>query len=197
MKLKIKFLIVLISLLIITTKTFAAMPDISAGYKSFDFSKGCYILKYNVRVVARGRTMTANEAKVQVTSQKVWANGNVTLTQEGFTFKCDSIFAQGKLKMVDVLGNVDFFQNNTIHITSNVGQFSWGSKIADFYGEVTINVIDSTKINFGDNLNVNFADINGIYAHIQYNVRENKILLLEKTAVNIPKFNIPEPDSGE
>ena len=190
-------LVVLLMMSISSEKTFAAMPDISAGQTYFDFKSGCYVLKNNVRVVARGRTMTANEAKVQIASQKVWANGDVSLEQEGFSFKCDSIFVQGKLKTVDVLGSVYFVQDNVITITSSVGQFSWDNKVADFYGQVKVNVAKKAKINFDDNLNIDENNINGVYDHVQYNIRESKIILLDKKYDPIPNITFPEPDPTE
>ena len=191
------FAILIFAIFVVQIKTFAAMPDISAGETHFDFSSGCYVLKNNVRVVARGRTMTANEAKVQIMSQKVWANGDVTLTQNGYSFKCDSIFVQGKLKTVDVLGNVDFSQDNIIAITSSVGQFSWGTKIADFYGKVNVKVSEGAQLTFGEGLVVDENGIDGEYDHVQYNVRESKILLLEKHVDSIPITEFPEPDPTE
>ena len=190
-------MILTISLMIAPVKTFAAMPDITAGETHFDFSSGCYILKNNVQVIARGRTMTANEAKVQIMSQKVWANGDVTLKQEGYSFKCDSIYVQGKLKTVDVLGSVEFVQDDVISITSRVGQFSWGTKVANFYGDVKVSVVDIEKLNIDDNLKLNLEEINGVYDHVQYNIREKTIILLEKNSDSIPEVNFPEPDPSE
>lgn len=182
-------------LIIAPIKTSASTPDISAGETHFDFSSGCYILKNNVKVIARGRIMTANEAKVQMMSQKVWANGDVTLKQDGYSFRCDSIYVQGKLKTVDVLGNVHFVQDDVISITSKVGQFSWNTKVADFYGNVKVSVADIEKLNLSGN--VNAGEIDGIYDHVQYNVREKIILLLEKNSGSIPIIKFPEPDPNE
>lgn len=190
-------IIFVLLLLFIPIKVFASMPDISAGETHFDFSSGCYILKNNVQVIARGRTMTANEAKVQIMSQKVWANGDVTLKQEGYYFKCDSIYVQGKLKTVDVLGNVEFAQDDVISITSRVGQFSWGTKVANFYGDVKVNIADIEKLNFADGLNIDKDNVAGTYDHVQYNIREKIIILLEKNVDSIPKMEFPEPDPSE
>ncbi len=188
--------IIIIFLLMIPLKTFASvMPDISAGETHFDLSSGCYILKNNVKVVARGRTMTANEAKVQIMSQKVWASGNVTLEQKGYSFKCDSIYVQGKLKTVDVLGNVNFEQDGIILITSRVGQFSWDTKVANFYGDVNVKVINVENLKFGEEINPN--EIDGVYDRVEYNVRENIILLTEKHSESIPKIEFPEPNPNE
>ena len=169
----------------------AEMPDISAGETHFDIANGCYILKNNVRVVARGRTMTAHEAKVSLTTRKVWARGDVTLIQDGIKFNCDSIYVQGTEKTVDVLGNVFFEQEQLLKITSDIAKFSWGTKVADFYGKVSINVEDAKKLKFGDGVDKN-SDLTQPYDHIQYNVVEKKILLLEIKESEPPKVNLPE-----
>ncbi len=182
---------VLMAALMITTVCSAAMPDISAGETRFDIASGCYVLKNNVRVVARGRTMTAQEAKVSITSQKVWAQGDVTLEQDGITFRCDSIYVQGLEKMVDVLGNVNFDATDLIKITSEIAKFSWSTKIADFYGKVKIDPIAADGLTFAEGIDPNF-DRNRTYDHVQYNVVEKKILLLEDKPAEEPKVNLPE-----
>ena len=186
-----KILIVL--LLIAPKSTFAAMPDISSGQKYFDILSGCYVLKDNVTVIMDGRKMTADEAKVQVAAQRVWANGNVTLNQEGLVFKCDSIFVEGKESKVDVKGNVKFVRNSAINISSNYGRFSWASKVADFYGQVNVNLTSGANINLADNVKINGSNINGTYEHVQYNIVTNTIELLEKQVDKIPDFTFPEP----
>lgn len=188
MKLMIKFLLTITILLLMTTDSLAAMPDISAGETYFDFSKGCYVLRNNVKVVDRGRTMTADEAIVQIRSQKVWATGNVTLLQEGIKFSCDKIFVQGLEKSVEVIGNVDFNQDDEIKITSDVGTFSWDSKVADFYGHVKI-----SAVNINSNLKIKKSKINGTYDHIQYNIPEKKIIALDKRFKPMPNMKFPEP----
>ncbi len=169
----------------------AEMPDISAGETHFDIANGCYILKNNVRVVARGRTMTAHEAKVSLTSQKVWAHGDVTLLQDGIKFNCDSIFVKGQEKIVDVLGNVRFEQEKLLKITSEIAKFSWSTKIADFYGNVSIAVEDIDHLKFDDGVDRN-SDFTRTYDHVQYNVVEKKLLLVEDKANEEPKVDLPE-----
>ena len=179
------------TLLMLPTVSLAAMPDISAGETRFDISSGCYILKNNVRVVARGRTMTAHEAKVSLTSQKVWAQGAVTLEQDGIVFQCDSIYVQGLEKTVDVLGNVQFDATELLKITSEVAKFSWSTKIADFYGGVSLDIFNADNLKFADGVDRNF-ERNRKYDHVQYNVVEKKIMLIENKTSAEPKVNMPE-----
>lgn len=180
--------ILLLIAIVLPSTVFAAMPDITAGETSF--VNGSYILKNNVRVVARGRTMTAHEAKVNVLSQKVWAKGDVTLIQDGIQFRCDSIFVQGTEKTVDVLGNVRFDQENLLNIRSEIAKFSWSTKVADFYGKVSLNVVDPNGLSLAAGINRNA--LNQTYDHVQYNVVEKKIILLEVKSAAAPKVNMPE-----
>ena len=160
----------LLALCLLPTAAFAEMPDISAGETYFEMGSGCYVLEGNVRVAARGRVMTANEARVQITSQKVWAKGDVTLLQDGIEFHCDSIFVQGKEKSVDILGSVSFAREGVITITSDIAHFQWDTKLADFYGNVRV-----TKEGQEEER----------YDHVQYHVRENQILMAEERAERI------------
>ena len=191
------FSIIIFALTLISTKTFAAMPDISAGETKFDIFNGCYILKNNVKVIHQGRTMTANQATVKVADQKVWASGNVTLVDNEIKFNCDKIFVEGFKKNVTVIGGVDFFQDNALKIICDVGNFSWDNKIADFYGHVKIKIDKSSKVKLDKNLEVNLKKINGTYDHIQYNIVEKKLILLDKKFDRIPAAEYPESDPTE
>ncbi len=195
MKLKINLLTILLTfLLLMTANKVLAMPDISAGETNFDFFKGCYILRNNVRFVDNGRTMTANRATVQLTSQKVWATGNVTLVQEGIKFRCDKMFLQGAKMNVEVIGNVNFLQDSAVKISSDVGVFSWNSKVADFYGRVKLK---TSTVNIDSNLKAESGNIDGIYDHVQYNIVEKKIMALDKHYSAIPKAEFSEADPIE
>lgn len=186
---KIIYSIALLIIMLLPTAAFAAAPDITAGETKF--VNGYYILKNNVRVVARGRTMTAQEAKVSILTQKVWAQGDVTLIQDGIQFKCDSIYVQGTEKTVDVLGNVKFDATNLLKITSEIAKFSWSTKVADFYGNVSLNILDVNGLQFAPNVSSSL-DCNRTYDHIQYNVVEKKLLLVENKSSTAPKVNMPE-----
>ena len=190
------FTSILLLLFLMTARTFAAMPDISAGSTDFDPFKMCYIFRDNVRVVHKGRTITANRAVAKITSQKVWATGNVTLTQEGLNFKCDKIFVQGLDSKVDVIGNLEFVQDKALKITADVGSFSWNSKEADFYGHVKITIDKSSKVKLDDSINAK-KKINGVYDHIKYDVVNKKIIALDKKFDSIPKAEFAEPDPTE
>ena len=182
-------IVLLMVLMLMPSTSLAQMPDISAGETSF--VNGFYVLKNNVRVVARGRTMTAQEAKVSVFTQKVWAQGDVTLMQDGIEFHCDSIYVQGTEKTVDVLGNVKFDATDVIGITSEVAKFSWGTKVADFYGNVSLNVIGNDKLKFDDAVDRSL-DFNRTYDHVQYNVVERKLMLVETKSNADPKVDMPQ-----
>ena len=129
--------------------------------------------------------------------QKVWANGNVNLSQEGLKFQCDKIFVQGLESKVDVIGNLDFVQDGALKITADVGTFSWNSKFADFYGHIKLNLSKSSKVELDENLNVKKKKINGTYDHIRYDVVNKKIIALDKKFEPIPKAEFSEPDPIE
>lgn len=192
---RMKYLIAIFSiLLILTSEAFAAMPDITAGETEFNFFKGCYIFKDNVRVSDRGMTVTAQRAVAQMTSQKVWATGNVTFEQQGLKFKCDKIFVKAAESEVEVIGKLNFVQDDLIKIVGDVGTFSWNNKCADFYGNVKLTVNKNAKINIDQNLNIKSKKLNGTYAHIRYNIVEKKIIALDKEYSPIPKMDFSEPD---
>ncbi len=175
-----RIIMMMLMIMVLPSGVFAAMPDISAGSTRLDLGTGCYVLEGNVRVVDRGRIMTANEATVQIGSQKVWANGSVTLEQDGITFSCDSLLVKGKENCADVYGNVNFNQEKVISITADAGHFQWDTKLADFYGNVTVKSEGKEDV----------------YSHVQYNVQEQKIILTETGDVEVPEPDMsikPEP----
>ena len=182
-------------LMIAPVKTFAAMPDITAGETSFDFFKGCYIFRNNVKVVDRGMTVTAKQATAQMTSQKVWATGGVTFEQEGLKFKCDKILVKAAESNVEVIGKLDFVQDDgAIKITGDVGKFSWDNKCADFYGKVKMTVAKNANVTVDSGLKIKPKKVNGTYSHIRYNIVEKKIVALDKEYANIPPQEFSEPD---
>lgn len=156
-------------------KTFAEMPEISAGETYFDVIKGVYVLKDNVNVAVNNHgfkaKITADEAKVSVVKQKCWANGNVKLAQEDITFSCDSAYLQWATKTAEVTGNVAFKNKKGVAINSDTAIFNWHDKIVDFYGTVTL----------GDKE----------YQHVKYNVVDNKVLETDKN-FDAPEIVIPE-----
>ena len=188
---------IVLLLLFMTAKTFAAMPDISAGSTKFDPFNMCYIFQDNVKVVHQGSSVTANRAVAKMTAQKVWASGKVTLIQEGLKFRCDSVFVRGLDREAEVLGNLDFVQDGAFKITADVGTFSWKSKEADFYGRVKISMDKSSDVTLDNSLNIKKKKINGTYAHIKYDVVNKKIIALDKKYDSIPKAEFSEPDPTE
>ncbi|MBQ6297823.1 MAG: hypothetical protein IJK81_09105 [Selenomonadaceae bacterium] len=173
-------------------KTFAAMPEVSAGETYFDLFKGAYVLKNNVHVAVDNHgfraTVTADGAIVSVTQQKCWADGNVKLTQENIIFSCDHVYIEGATHTAKVKGKVKFENKNSATITSDTAVFNWDNKIVDFYGKVTLK--SDKKVKLADGLTLDGKD----YQHIQYNVVEDTILALDKT-FNAPDVTIPDVNS--
>jgi len=183
------FAMALLMIFIAQGKTFAEMPEITAGETYFDVFKGVYVLKDNVKVALNNHgfkaKISANEARVSVTNQKCWAEGNVKLEQENITFSCDRAYLQWETKTAEVTGNVEFENKKSAAITSDTAIFNWKEKIVDFYGKVTLKA--NKKLKFEDGIELDGKE----YEHVKYNVEENKILELDKS-FDAPEVIIPE-----
>ncbi len=169
------FVMALLMIFIAQGKTFAEMPEISAGETYFDIFKGIYVLKNNVQVETNNHgfkaKITADEAQVSVVKQKCWAMGNVKLSQEDITFSCDNAYLQWATRTAEVTGNVEFKNKKGVAINSDTAIFNWKEKIVDFYGKV---LFDGEE-----------------YQHVKYNVVEDKILERDKN-FDAPEIVIPE-----
>lgn len=187
-----KILPILLLLMFLPRQSFADMPEITAGQTSFDVFRGQYVLKDNVRVVMSNKglkaTVTANEARVNVVAQKCWALGAVTFSHVDYNLKCDNAYLRWGDKTAEIVGGIDFKGKNSVAITSDTATFNWEDKDAHFYGNVKITATKSLKFAKGLKLEDGVT-----YAHVRYNVTENKITQLDKT-FNIPKIEIPDPD---
>lgn len=150
--------IFLVSMLFTTTPASAEMPDITAGETKFDFKSGRYVLKNNVKVVFTDRTITAEEASVDLYNEVMNASGDVTMTSENMIFRCDEMSGEWAKHGVDVSGNVRFEILGGISIYSERGSFSWKTKLADFYNATVVENGVEKKFN-----------------HVQYHVIENQI----------------------
>ena len=185
-----KVLAIIFLAILIPAKSFAAAPEITADEKYFNLMKGHYVLRGNVNVALNNHGMTAkisaDEARVDLLGKKCWATGKVNFLQDNVDFNCDKAYLQWETKTADVAGKVKFESKETVTITADSATFNWSEKIADFYGKVK--VTPGKNLVVEDDLKV--EDI--IYAHVQFNVRENKILQLERVS---DKAGIEIPDS--
>ena len=183
------FGLALLMIFIAQGKTFAEMPEISAGETYFDIFKGVYVLKDNVHVVVNNHgfkaTVTADEATVSVVKQKCWTQGNVKLTQENITFSCERAYLEWQTKTSEVTGKVKFENKKSVAISSDTAIFNWGDKIVDFYGDIKLKA--EKKVKFADGVKLDGKE----YQHVKYNVVEDKILELDKE-FDAPEVNIPE-----
>ena len=182
-----------LALMIIPATSFADMPEISAGQTYFDVMKGYYVLKDNVHVKMKNHgvtaTITASEARVNVISQKCWALGKVNFSHEDYNVKCNNAFMRWDTKTAELVGNIDFEGKKSIKVKSATAVFNWDTKEADFYGEVEVKATKDLQFAEGLKLDGKVKK----YAHVKYNVTENKILQLDKT-FDLPKIEIPDPD---
>lgn len=185
------FVLTALMIFVMQGKTFAEMPEISAGETYFDIFKGVYVLKGNVYVSANNHgfkaVVTADEALVSVAKQKCWATGNVKLTQEDITFSCERAYMQWQTKTAEVTGKVKFENKKSVSIDSDTAIFNWEEKVVDFYGKITLKTDKNVK--FADGVKLDGKE----YQHVKYNVVENTILALDKT-FDAPDIVIPDVD---
>lgn len=185
------FVLTALIIFVMQGKTFAEMPEISAGETYFDIFKGVYVLKGNVYVSANNHgfkaVVTADEALVSVAKQKCWATGNVKLTQEDITFSCERAYMQWQTKTAEVTGKVKFENKKSVAINSDTAIFNWQEKVVDFYGKITLKTDKNVK--FADGVKLDGKE----YQHVKYNVVENTILALDKT-FDAPDIVIPDVD---
>ncbi len=123
-------------LLLPTATAFAEKPDISCDRQSFDFMTGRYLLDGNVRVASKERAVTADHAQVSLITQEVWAQGNVTLLQEGITFRGDDLYVEGRGHIAYLKKNI-LFERGDLTIQADAVAFNWDTKIAECTGNVT------------------------------------------------------------
>ena len=188
----IKIMSAVLLLMIIPIKTFADTPEISYDKMNFNFLKGYYTLTGNVRVAMNNHgykmILTADEAQVSLLKKKCIASGKVTLNHENIFFSCDKAFAQWETNSADIVGKINFQSKENITITSDTATYNWDERIADFYGNVKVTTAKNFKVD------KNMKPGKNIYAHVRYNIEENKILALDKE-FDIPKIVIPSFDS--
>ncbi len=123
-------------LLLPAATAFAEKPDISCDRQTFDFMTGRYLLDGNVRVASKDRAVTADHAQVSLITQEVWAQGNVTLLQEGITFRGDDLYVEGRGHVAYLKNNI-LFERGDLTITADDVAFNWDTKIAECAGNIT------------------------------------------------------------
>ncbi len=186
--------LIMLLIFLIPAKSFAAMPKIEAGQQYYDVFKGYFVLKDSVRVEMNNRGVTAiikaDGAKVNVVSQKCWAEGNVKLSHDNENFSCDNAYIQLRNKTAEVVGNVNFSNKDVLNVTADTAVFNWGNKLVDFYGNVKVK--GEKNLQLEDGLKLKKKK----YSHVRYNVIEKKIILLEEKS-KIPTIEIPNPDDDK
>ena len=185
--LKIFALIVLV-LFVAQGKTFAEMPDISAGEQSFDFFRGVHVLRKNVRVSLNNHgfkgKLSADEARVNMAKKCCWADGKVKLEQGDIIFGCEHAYIVWATKTASVTGKVKFESKSGITINADSAVFNWDTKVVDFYGKIKLKADKNVKL--ADGVKIDGKN----YQHVQYNVVEKKILALDKI-FDAPEVVIP------
>lgn len=129
-------LLLALLLLIPTATAFAGRPDISCDKQSFDIFTGRYLLDGNVRVSEKDRAVTADHAQVSLITQEVWAQGNVTLEQEGYTFRGEDLYVEGRGHVAHLKEKI-LFERGNLTIKADDVVFNWDTKLAECTGNVT------------------------------------------------------------
>ena len=123
-------------LLLPAATAFAEQPDISCDKQTFDIFTGRYLLDGNVRVSEKDRAVTADHAQVSLITQEVWAQGNVTLLQEGYTFRGEDLYVEGRGHVAHLKQDI-LFERGNLTIKADDVVFNWDTKIAECTGNVT------------------------------------------------------------
>ncbi|MDR1701780.1 MAG: organic solvent tolerance protein OstA [Sporomusaceae bacterium] len=138
MKSKKIFLITMLFFIFALTSAHAAKPNITADKTYYDYNTGLYILEGNVRVEVRNRLITAQSAKVSVSSMEVWAAGGIFFQQDDISFTGGNLYVYGGKQLAKIDGGANYSAPN-LKISADRGEYNWDSKIAVFSGNVTVN----------------------------------------------------------
>ena len=131
------FILVALTLFFATGISFAAKPIIKADTQYLDPSTGLYILKGNVYIEVGNRIITADQAKVDMTSLEVWGSGGINLTQDDIQFTGDSVYVYGTQSRAVIDGGVSLARTD-LRITADKVNFNWSNKVATFTGNVSV-----------------------------------------------------------
>ncbi len=123
-------------LLLPAATAFAERPEITCDKQTFDIFTGRYLLDGHVRVSGKDRAVTADHAQVSLITQEVWAQGNVTLLQEGLTFRGDDLYVEGQAHVAHLKDNI-LFERDDLTIKADDVVFNWDTKIAECTGRIT------------------------------------------------------------
>ncbi len=169
MKLKIFLSAIIFLLLLVPGKSFAEMPDVTAGKIDFDILQGKYFLEKNVFVKVDNHgftaTVAADKAEISMVTKTCIAEGNVTFTHGNFSLACKKAFADWNDKKVDAQGKVKFIDKNIVNVNSEKATFSLDEKIIDFTGKVEI----KPEKNFKPSETFT-PDKKKKYSHVRYNI---------------------------
>lgn len=164
LKRAVKSLFLVFVLMISLTSVSNASVSVTSDSKYFDILSGCFVLQGNVLVQTDDRSISADSAKVNLTSREVWADGNIHLEQpaDNIEFDGGSLYATDANKTAQIKGNV-LFKRPDITIQANTCSFNWDTKVAEFDG--LVDVTRDGKVSS--------------YNTVIYNVEDNKIISAE------------------
>lgn len=118
-------------------------PVIKADKTYYDINTGLYVLRGNVYIQVRDRIITAEQAKVSLSSLEVWGMGGITLTQGDIYLEADSVHVFGSQNKAVIEGDLTFRRTGLTVIADRV-EFDWKTKLCVFNGNVTVTQNEST-----------------------------------------------------
>lgn len=134
---KLRTLLCTLALLLALSACAFAKPAIKADQQYLDINTGLYILKGNVSIEVPNRTITAGQAKINMSSLEVWAADGVSLRQDDIYFSGDAVYVYGTQNKADINGHVCLSRSGLVIKAAQV-EYDWDTKIALFSGQVEV-----------------------------------------------------------
>jgi lipopolysaccharide assembly outer membrane protein LptD (OstA) len=138
----------------------AASDVIKADKTYYDANTGLYILEGHIVLHIKDAIVQAPRARISLAQLEVYADGGITVSKEGFTFRGDSVYVKGKERRAIIQGNVHL-EDDGLVVNCSSADFNWKTKIAKLY--------DATIIQNGCETKVDEAIYNVKYKTLDYN----------------------------
>jgi lipopolysaccharide assembly outer membrane protein LptD (OstA) len=107
----------------------AAAPEFKADKTYFDINTGLYVLEGNVLVRVKDAVIQAPRARVSLASLEVYAEGGISVTQEGICFRGNSVYVKGQERRAIIQGNITL-ETDAFRISCTTADFNWKTKEA-------------------------------------------------------------------
>jgi len=129
------FIITLFMFFLLTSTTFAAMPNIKADKQYYDVNSGLQVLSGNVAISYKDRSVTAGTAKTNMS--EVWAYGGISYTDSDIYFTGNTVYVSLASRNAQVDGYITF-NRGSLKILADHSEYNWKTKTAVFSGNVQV-----------------------------------------------------------